>query len=102
MNLYVTGNKLDKNQIKLAKKFGLNIKGRLRGLSSKLLKEQNLVIVVADDVPPKIFDKKYTKKLIVWKIPDNLKTEEEVIRRIIKPIIKKVEQLNKMINKEGK
>jgi len=98
----IKGNPLDKNQIELAKKFKLDIKGEPRGLSSKLLKEQDLVILVANDVPQEVFDKKYTKKLIVWKIPDNLKTEEATINEIIKPLIKKVDGLNKTLNKEAK
>lgn len=97
----IKGNQLDKNQIKLAKEFGLNIRGKTQGLNIKILKWQDTIIIVANDVPPSIFsnNKKYGKKVIVWKIPDNLKTEKETINKVIKPIINKVDILNKQLKK---
>lgn len=86
---------LNKTQVALAssKEFGLNIRGKPQGLSSKLLGWQNIIIIVADDVPPKIFDKskKYGKKLIVWKIKDSKKgNDKKDIKRAIKEVIKKI------------
>ena len=64
-----------------------------------------MIVIVADDVPPSIFSnsKKHGKKVIVWKIkdipgPEGSETEK---KKIIKRIIKKVDGLNKMFNKEA-
>ena len=58
-------------------------------------------LVVADDVPKKIFNKKeYKKKLIFWGIKDapskNKKKVEIVIKQIIKKVDGLVEQLEKV------
>ncbi len=86
----------DKAQILGAKKLGLNIEGKPQGLSTDLLKWQNTTIIVANDVPPEIFkeNKKFGKKTIVWKIPDEYYGNKNHINLIIKAIIKKVDSLN--------
>ena len=65
-----------------------------------------MIVIVADDVPASIFsnNKKYGKKVIVWKIKDIPAPEgsENQKRKLIKKIMKKVGQLNKMLNKEVK
>src|SRR3989344_2456178 len=66
-----------------------------------LIRKQNMIIVVADDVPKNIFDRKeyinFKKtKIVVWKIPDNPGATSIVkLRKIIKAVMKKVEQLNR-------
>lgn len=97
----IKGDFLNENQQKAvdlekatAKKLGINIKNRLTGLSISLLKKQDLIIIVADDVPKIIFNNPvYVKKVIQWKIKDyNFRGKEQVIN-IIKQIMKKVDNL---------
>lgn len=90
------GNPVSLEDIKLAKKFGIDIRGKPQAISTKLLHWQNLVVIVADDVPTNIFDK-YTKyygmKLIVWKIKD---TEFQSKKSdLVKEIIKRVTSLHR-------
>ncbi len=101
----IQGRPLDKTQITMASsdEFGLNIRGKPQGLSSKLLMWQNITVVVADDVPPQVFDKnkEYDKKVIVWKINDSkVDGDKREARRIIKEIIKRVDSLVKELNKK--
>ncbi len=89
----IRGNPLDKNQLNIAKKLELNIKGNPKGLASSLLKWQDITVIVADNVPPEIINnKKHGKKLIVWKIPDaktnSRKEIEEIINKIKNKVIK--------------
>lgn len=94
---------LDKKEVSIAKEFGIKLKGKPQGLSVDLIKRQNLIIIVADDVPKSLFNcKEYinfkTTKIINWKIPDNPgATDNNKIKKIIKLIIKKVEELNKKL-----
>ena len=74
--------------------------------NSALLIWQDMTIIVADDVPPIIFsnNKKYGKKVIVWKIKDIPSQEgtEAEKKKLIKKIMKKVDGLNKNLQKELK
>ena len=109
---------LNKRQVSIAKEFNIDLKGRPRGLSIDLIKKQNLIIIVADDVPKSLFNRKgyinllfnrkehinfKATKIIKWNIPDNPKaTNKAKLRKIIKLIIEKDEQLNKQLNKNEK
>ena len=80
--------------VKAAREMGLQIKGCSRGLSSKILVWQNMTVIVANNVPPEIFNHKYFgKPLIIWKIKDTGSKNKAEIKRIIKIIIKKVDKL---------
>jgi len=96
------GSPLNKIQIKEAKSSGIDISGKPTGISSQLLKWQNLIVIVADDVPPILFgdNKKYGKKLIVWKVTDSKNDNKKNVEKIIKSIMLKVNQLNKELNKK--
>jgi protein-tyrosine-phosphatase len=85
----------NKNANSIIKKLGINIKGKPRTISNKLLTKQDLVIIVADNVPKNIYDKKYCKNLIKWRIEDTEKISKNRIEKIVKKIIKKVDKLNK-------
>ena len=78
-------------QRKTAKKFGIDVQDGSNTLSTSLLKKQDLIIIVADDVPKQIFKNKfYLKpglKVIVWNIPDVKK--EKVMKILSKKISKK-------------
>ena len=102
----IKGKPVSKPSIKTAKRLGLDIRGKTNGLSTDLLIWQDMTIIVADDVPPIIFsnNKKYGKKVIVWKIKDIPSQEgtEAEKKKLIKKIMKKVDGLNKNLQKELK
>ncbi len=87
----IKGNPLSANTIRVADEFGLNIRGSTNGLSSKLMKWQKVTVLVANDVPPALFDrnKEYGKKVIIWKIPDISSRNKKRIREIVRMIMKK-------------
>jgi len=94
----IAGFPINKFEINQAKKFNINIKGKPQGISSKLLKWQDIIIITASDVSKPIFkNKKYDKKTIVWKIKDTKANDREQSKKIIEKIIKKVDKLNKEI-----
>lgn len=85
---------LDKTEVKVAKKLGVNLKGKPHGLTSKLMVWQNIIVIVANDVPKSLFaqNKYHGKKTIAWKIRDNKHDGEKEIEKIIKKIDKKVKK----------
>ena len=86
---------LDKFEKLTAKKFGINIDGNPKTVSSKQLSKIDIIIIVANDVPKEIFKYKgkYIQKLVVWKIKDNLNDKPKEVEKIIKQIMKKVDSL---------
>ena len=97
---------LNKPQVKVIGEFGIKLTGKSRGLDSNLIGKQDLIIIVADDVPKKLFncweyiDFKKTR-IIQWKIQDNVGgIGSAKTRRIVKLIIKKVDSLVKQLEKE--
>lgn len=91
------GNPLSPATVKIAKEFGLNINGKVQGLSSKLMAWQDITVVVADDVPPQVFDrnKEYGKKVIIFGIKDAKYNEKEEVKKLIKKITERIDLLNK-------
>jgi len=90
---------LNKIQVDTAKKFGINMIGKPKPISIDLLRETNLIIVVANDVPSSLFEaKKYKRKIIIWKIKDEQNENINNIKKIINQIILKVNKLNKNLN----
>ena len=98
----IKGQPLSPFTVGIAKEFGLNIDGRVKGLSSRLLAWQNITVIVADNVPPEVFskNKEYRKRVIVWKIADIPEKNKGEIKRLIKTIIKNVEEFAKLLEKE--
>lgn len=94
-----------KFQKETAKKFGINIPYKPNMLTSSLIKKQDYIIIVANDIPKTMFNDKFylkpTLKIIKWEIKDveKGKTYQELVKRDIKEIMKKVDQLNKQLNK---
>ena len=86
---------------KLAKEFKVKIKDKPHGLTSRLMKWQNITVIVADDVPNVLFNKNkiYGKKVIHWHIPDvkddNLGEMRKITRIIKKKVIKLVKDIKK-------
>jgi len=97
----IAGGVMGEKQRATVGKKGLILEGKSKGLNTKILNWQNITIIVADDVPPIIFNKnkKYGKKTIVWKINDTKVKEGKDIPAIMRRIKKKVEELNKSIEK---
>jgi len=102
---------LNKYQIKAARDYGIYLSGKPRAMSMDLLKNQNKIIVVADDVPKDVFDVPfdarksypYTKKVIIWKIPDiNDGNIFQKSKKTILTIMKKVDELNKKLIRRRK
>jgi len=98
------GRPLNPTTVKKAKKFGLDIKGNVRGLSSDLISWQNTTVIVADNVPKKVFykNKKYGKKVIVWRIKDIDYKNDNKFEETIKKIMRKVDKLIIKLEKELK
>ena len=94
---------LDKTEVEVAREFGLDIDGQPRALSTELLRKQNKLIITANNVPESIFEKIMiadntsasfkNENLLVWKIQDEEKENKESIRKIIKSIMAKVDEL---------
>ena len=90
----IKGYPISREIINASKKAGIRIKGKPKGLSTVLLKWADLTTLVADDVPPKIFSKNYTKKLILWKIKDT-DSKDKDMQGVIKKIEKNIKNLIK-------
>ncbi len=87
---------LDKTQVEVAKKLGINLFGKPKGISTDLLKWQDIIIIVADDVPSSIFNNKsFGKKTLIWKINDVESNNQEEIEKIIIEIKKRIIRLKK-------
>lgn len=96
------GGKPDKTQIKFAKKFGAEIKGKQNPVSLKDLKDAYKIIVVANDIPKIMFNYQlvdFNKKMEIWGVKDEQKQNPKNAEKIVKKIIKKVKNL---IDKESK
>lgn len=83
---------LDKTEVEVAKQFGINIKGKPMGISSRLLNWQDCIIVVANDIKSTILDenRRFGKKVIYWQIPDENNGNRKNIEKIIKQITTKI------------
>lgn len=99
------GGDSDSAERKLAKKLlGINIaKRKPLSLTLENMKTSDLIILVADDIPKIIFN--YTlepiwKKVIIWKIKDEQRMNEKNIRKIVLKIKRKVEELNRKLEKK--
>lgn len=96
----IKGNPVNRETAKLMKEeFGLNIMGKTNGLSDKILEWQDMVVIMADDVPPSIFNKnkKYGKKVVVLSVKDVLESSKEQKIKAAKQIIKKINWLVKKL-----
>ena len=85
--------------IETGRKFGLKINKKTQGIKEKWFKELDLIVIVADDIPPVIFKNK-VKKLIVWKIPDCSCADRKCIEETAEKIIIKVKNLVKELERK--
>jgi protein-tyrosine-phosphatase len=94
---------LSKNQVLVAKQLGININGKPQSLTAELLIKTNLIIIVADDVPKRVFNPNgyYKGKIVIWRIKDVYDTErKDLIEKTIRSIMKKVDRFVERMKKE--
>jgi protein-tyrosine-phosphatase len=91
----IIGRPIDQNTKNIARKLGIKIKKKPEGLSTRLLGWQDLLVIVADDVPEAVFkNKEYIKKIKTIKIKDaNIEDSINVVKMIefaVKLLVKKL------------
>ena len=85
---------LDKEQTKVAERFGIKLTGRPKPITIDLLKKIYLMVIVADNVAPEVFNnQKYGVKEDLWNIEDDYTGDATRISSIIKRIEDKVKNL---------
>ena len=92
----IQGSPINPKTIQIVRKRGISIKGQPHGISSKLLVWQNIMVIVADNVPERIFNnKRFGKPIIAWKIKDTFRENKTEENAVITKIMLKVEKLVK-------
>jgi len=95
---------LDKIEVETSKKFGVELKGYPKPVTTRLLRWNDLIILITNDIknPYEIFNYgKYKNKFEVWGIEDNNYNSKEKVGNIYKQIIKRVSKLNKELKNEN-
>ena len=92
----VEGNDIAPEVFEGAKDCNIEIKGKPRGLNADLLQWQDMIIIVANDVPAILFkdNKALGKPVTVWNIEDTKTNNREEMKRIM---LKIEEQVNTLI-----
>ena len=97
----IKGNPVSSNIKNYARHNGLKISGGPRTIDVPILKWQDIIIIVADDVPRSVFQegvKFYGKQVRQWRIKDvpesSLTKEERTAKYIEKKVIKLVKELD--------
>lgn len=78
--------------LKIMKEKGYNIKGKPQQFNEKMLKQVNLLVIVADNVENNIFSE-FKGRIIRWNISDCDACEIGAIKAIVEEIEKKVQNL---------
>jgi len=91
----IKGPPIDDEIYQCAEKFGLKLEKTVKALDWNTLKWQDMIIIVANNVPKKLFeDVCLAKKVSVWKIPDIMGQKgrikiiemiEEKVKRFVEP-----------------
>jgi protein-tyrosine-phosphatase len=93
---------LNRTEVSIAKKCGLDISGKPKGLEIELLKKIDLIVIVADNVPKEVFYTTFKGRVIVWRIRDLEHGDgKDLIERKIIRIMGKVRKLLKKLEKES-
>jgi len=93
---------LNRTEVSMAKKLGIDISGRPKGMEIELLKKIDLVVIVADNVPKEVFYTTFKGRVIVWRIRDLEHGDgKDLIERKIIRIMGKVRKLLKKLEKES-
>jgi len=95
----LAGNPISPNVKKIAGKLGFKITGKPKGIKESLLDSIDLLVIVADNVPESLFESN-VRRLMRWNIPDTNQNDMESIERISRAIMKKVDELNKILNEK--
>jgi len=87
---------------KVAKKFGIKLNTESKVINSSMLKNTDILVIVADDVPRQLFEneKAFNGKVIVWKVKDvkeKQKNKEKIALKSIDYIEEKVKNLVKSL-----
>ena len=91
---------LDKLEVKVSKKLGVEIKGIPKPITTRLLRWNDLIVSITNDLPNTnlLFNYgDYKNNLIDWEIEDNNSKSEERIKKILLMIKNKVENLIKQL-----
>ena len=90
---------LDKTESNSAKEFGIEIKKEPEAISIEVLRNIDVVVIVANDVPKELFlyEGRYLQEVEKWEIPDNFDGNQDRIKRIIRKIELKVRGLIKKL-----
>ena len=93
---------LDKTESNLAKEFGIEIKKEPEAISIEVLRNIDVVVIVANDVPKELFlyEGRYLQEVEKWEIPDDFDDNEKKIKRIIRKVELNVKNLIKKLEKE--
>ncbi len=90
----IKGYAIDKNTRKLVRKLEIKIKKKPDGLTTKVLNWQDLLVIIADDVPMSTFkNKRYIKKIKLLKVRDAFNNNDG--DKVAEDVEKKVKQLIK-------
>lgn len=83
-----------RRNVYLKKTFGFSLKAKSVSVSIKSLLWADKIIIVADDVPKVLFNSvKWKDKVEIWSVPDEGGNDEEKVNKIVKFIMKKVDDL---------
>lgn len=96
---------MNPNEVKAAKKFGVKLNGKARPVTTDLLRWNDLLILITNDIvsPKKLFNYEHFKsRVIVWKIKDDLTGSDKEIESRLKKVSKRVNNLNKSLEKMNK
>jgi len=92
-----------KDIISAGKKIGVKITKKQQGITHKLMMWSDIIIIVANDIPPSIFvqlKKNDGKKIVVWKIRDVVGKNVDKRANALKKIKNNVEILLKNLDKK--
>ncbi|HOF44014.1 MAG: Protein ArsC [Candidatus Diapherotrites archaeon ADurb.Bin253] len=93
---------LNRTEVAISKKCGLDISGKPKGLEIELLKKIDLIVIVADNVPKEVFYTTFKGRIIHWRIRDIEHGDgKDLIERKVKRIMAKVRKLLKILDKES-
>ena len=93
---------LNRTEVAIAKKCGLDISGKPKGLEIEFLKKIDLIVIVADNVPKEVFYTTFKGRVLVWRIRDIEHNDgKDLIERKVKRIMAKVRKLSRKVEKES-
>jgi protein-tyrosine-phosphatase len=96
--IFPMSSRLQPNQVKVAAQNGVFMKGKSKSITAQMLKDSDIYIIVADDIPKGMLNaKKYNKKMIVWKIKDAHHDDAKAITLSVNTIKNKIEGLVKRL-----